>query len=457
MNIQSSPQINDIRSRMLNIIIIHSICITFFLFLSRDPANAGINTLLSNGTPVVYEHDLSFFSHLMPVNEPTHVIIVEKKHQRVSVLEIAEETRLISRYACATGEKRGKKEKSGDARTPEGVYFITKYFIDNKITIFGNQAYHLDFPNSSDRAAGRNGSGIYIHGTNKKLTPYSTNGCITLSNHDLEELSLYLKIGRTPVLIVPSISDMEQRHAQRTADLQIETVKTMLLPADISSGSVNYDNLYVIDDGHQMVAAGEFKITGSHTASDNYGYSRIYLDSTLGKGWTLLARNWQTTTAEAEVARRSPVLISQRKSYPRDKREILEFLDKWQTAWESKEIDTYMSFYDKTFRHRNMNRASWRKYKKRLYGKYKSIDVDVYAPNVNWSDNGAIVTFDQVYRSDQYYEEGKKTLQLVHNGRTWHIKRETSFPVKGGQDGGYSTKNSFADRSLDIDPYQYQR
>jgi murein L,D-transpeptidase YafK len=138
---------------------------------------------------------------------PSHFLVVEKKSQKLKLFEQGDSLRLIKEYTCATGENIGNKKNSGDSRTPEGVYFITEVYEDKKVTLFGSRAFHLDYPNIFDSHAGRLGDGIFIHGTNKKLIPNSTNGCITLDNGDLDELAPYLSVATLPVIILNADSE----------------------------------------------------------------------------------------------------------------------------------------------------------------------------------------------------------------------------------------------------------
>ena len=61
--------------------------------------------------------------------------------------------------------------------------------------------------------AGRKGNGIYIHGTNQKFRPRSTNGCVVLRNQDLARLSSLIKEQVTPVVVVNRLkfADLNQR------------------------------------------------------------------------------------------------------------------------------------------------------------------------------------------------------------------------------------------------------
>ena len=95
------------------------------------------------------------------------LVVVDKSRQRVMVFRYAGAMVLEAEYPCATGENAGNKKESGDERTPVGIYFSTHRYKDNKVTIFGDKALHLNYPNAFDRQSGRKGDGIYIHGTNR--------------------------------------------------------------------------------------------------------------------------------------------------------------------------------------------------------------------------------------------------------------------------------------------------
>jgi len=140
-------------------------------------------------------------------SSPTPFIVIEKRTQKLMLFEQGKSLQHILTFTCATGENLGTKKISGDAKTPEGVYFITEIFQDNEITVFGSRAFHLDYPNVFDKYDGNNGDGIFIHGTNKTLIPYSTNGCITLNNDDLEKLAPFLTVKTIPVIVVETLEE----------------------------------------------------------------------------------------------------------------------------------------------------------------------------------------------------------------------------------------------------------
>jgi murein L,D-transpeptidase YafK len=225
--------------------------------------------------------------------EPIYFILVEKNLQLLRVLEYDNELKVVADYPSATGENLGIKEISGDSKTPEGIYFVTQIFKDDKITIFGDKAFHLDYPNFFDREAGRNGDGIYIHGTNKELQPNSTNGCITLANNDLNYLEKYLNQVVTPVVIVPELTSLEG-NTNLLTDNDFNLAKSLLLTEEIKPENVEYNYLYIISFGGQTIAVSDF-IYRPFKRSIMRGTSRTYLKYLPAKGWTASKRIWRVS------------------------------------------------------------------------------------------------------------------------------------------------------------------
>ena len=226
--------------------------------------------------------------------EPIYLILIEKNRQRLRVFEHDGKLKVVAEYFIATGENSGIKEISGDAKTPEGIYFITRVFIDNKVTIFGDKAFHLDYPNLFDLEAGRNGDGIYIHGTNTELKPYSTNGCVTMANDDLDDLEKYLNQAVTPVIIVSELNLDGQTTNGLLTRQDFHLAKSLLLNDDIRPAKVEYNYLYVVNLGSQAVAVADF-IYRPYEHSMMRGTSRSYLEYHPGEGWVTRKRIWRTT------------------------------------------------------------------------------------------------------------------------------------------------------------------
>jgi murein L,D-transpeptidase YafK len=96
------------------------------------------------------------------------------------------------------------KHSAGDLLTPVGIYRATSFTPASALPAFyGAGAFPLNYPNVWDRAQGRTGSGIWLHGVPSDTysrPPRASEGCVVLANDDLLALKQYLSIGDTPVI-----------------------------------------------------------------------------------------------------------------------------------------------------------------------------------------------------------------------------------------------------------------
>jgi murein L,D-transpeptidase YafK len=102
------------------------------------------------------------------------------------------------------------------------VYFVTAELPRKQLAdLYGIGAYPLNYPNEWDRKNKRAGSGIWLHGTPKETysrPPRASNGCVVLTNDDLNKLAPYLQVGITPVIITNQMdSSNEQDQSEREA------------------------------------------------------------------------------------------------------------------------------------------------------------------------------------------------------------------------------------------------
>ena len=116
------------------------------------------------------------------------------------------------------GKEGYGKEIEGDNKTPVGVYRITSHLTEAQLDDFyGHAAYPVNYPNAWDRLNKRTGYGIWIHaepvGLTKKTRPLlDSNGCVVLSNNDIDTLHQYLDIGYTYIVLTPKM-EMTSREA----------------------------------------------------------------------------------------------------------------------------------------------------------------------------------------------------------------------------------------------------
>lgn len=167
--------------------------------------------LFADSESVPYE----FINYLFPQHQEydNKVIVVEKSTQKAYLYQIKNNPLSLSlekQFSVTTGQKNGDKEKKGDLKTPEGFYLIEGEIPKGRLTSkYGFGAFPLNYPNSIDQYLKKKGNGIWLHGTDRAITPYDTEGCVRFDNKDLAELSKKFDFGKTTVIINDQINWVE--------------------------------------------------------------------------------------------------------------------------------------------------------------------------------------------------------------------------------------------------------
>lgn len=169
-------------------------------------------------------------------------IVISKEDMKLRLIDY--KGRELLKFPIACGKKYGNKEKKGDLKTPEGLFYISDIekasnwvhdFGDGKGEIsgaYGPFFIRLDVPGHS---------GIGIHGTHKpeSIGTRDTEGCIRLNNDDLLELVKQIHIGMV-VFITPSYLDVIKSGKVDSLKLVIkeheESVSSSRKPNSSSSG-----------------------------------------------------------------------------------------------------------------------------------------------------------------------------------------------------------------------------
>ncbi len=134
----------------------------------------------------------------------SHAILVDTSRSRLFVFANREgEPRYVTDFYISLGKNGVEKRREGDQKTPLGVYTIVSSK-EKLPDLYGGGAFPISYPNEWDRLNGRNGHGIWLHGTPSETysrPPRATDGCVALTNDDLTRLARYVSVGRTPVVI----------------------------------------------------------------------------------------------------------------------------------------------------------------------------------------------------------------------------------------------------------------
>lgn len=146
-----------------------------------------------------------------------HVILVEKSSHKVFLYENAQSyPKLIKTFSTATGKFKGNKSVEGDHKTPEGIYIMNDFLSREELLrrsgkyaeIYGSGAFPMNYPNLMDARHGKTGGGIWLHSTDndQRISKgLDSRGCVVMQNQDLRDISQYIELNHTPIIVVQDI------------------------------------------------------------------------------------------------------------------------------------------------------------------------------------------------------------------------------------------------------------
>ncbi len=400
---------------------------------------------------------------LLPENE--NAILVEKQSQTIYVYSQEKKgLSLAFSAACSTGEIFGDKNKAGDKKTPEGIYFLTDEYEDRYLTpIYGKKAFPSDYPNFYDQRLGKNGSAIWIHGTDKALKPMDSNGCIALENDNILSLADYIRLDSTPLIIVEKIVKTD---SNLQADLE-KRVRSFLdnWSQSIEAGSYHqyldfYSDEYVPNIswwetwlGLRKKSMGDKVLLKIQTANVgiyahnltivvlfdlilSHGNEKDKEKILIGKRKFFVEESGQTYKIIGDTLQKKshayktadfPLIAAAQKlvNYNPGQASVMETLQRWLTAWSSKDMDAYAGIYAANFSSDGLGKKAWVNRKRQLAKKYNYITVTGEDFKIIEKKDRCDVYFFQNYESSSFSTQGTKHLKLVRKGGLWKISRES--------------------------------
>ncbi len=147
-----------------------------------------------------------------------HVLLVEKSTHTMSVYENqAGMPKLVEKFKVASGKIKGDKAREGDRKTPEGIYNFLEFYSAASLKqrhgemskMYGAGAFTTDYPNLMDQRVGKTGSGIWLHSTDDASRidkALDSRGCVVVNDGDLKQVSKYLDLTHTQIIIVQEVS-----------------------------------------------------------------------------------------------------------------------------------------------------------------------------------------------------------------------------------------------------------
>ena len=129
-----------------------------------------------------------------------YIMLCQKNLKDITLYDTQKQEKLFS-SSVLIGEKNGDKKKEGDLKTPIGAYEITKR-LTKLDSFYGPLALTTNYPNIYDKAQGKTGHGIWIHGLpQKEQREEFTKGCIALDNTKIKKLDNSINIDNSILLI----------------------------------------------------------------------------------------------------------------------------------------------------------------------------------------------------------------------------------------------------------------
>ena len=385
---------------------------------------------------------------------PEHLFVVDKKNQAFFVFSNKSPLRKEYQWQVTTGEALGDKEVEGDLKTPEGIYFIERQ-IDTRYLdrdLYGEMGLTLNYPNPVDRAEGKTGFGIWLHGRGKEVVPFDTEGCVAMDMKYMFKLKDMIELQNTPVVITSTMSweegEVELEKSRKIAELSMQWAEAW------GDGAGEYFDFYFPDrfarsSGKSFSSFKKYK----QGLFNTYDWMDVYIEqprvlagpdywvSYFGQVFNspgFFSRGvkrlyWQKDEAgDFKVVGeefRNHHKSDLKESYIQDRGQRLEqVVEKWRQAWLDADIDKYASFYHP---HAVQGEVSGLdnilEEKRELWGRgCEPEKIKISGVETDVGRNKFEVRFKQEYTSRSgYSENGTTTLHFVPgSGDTWLILRE---------------------------------
>lgn len=263
-------------------------------------------------------------------NLNSNVLIVDKAERQLYVYkEKNGKIELDKKFQVDIGKGTGKKEKRGDLKTPEGIYFLvsTKTQPEIPFGTYGKLAFISDFPNPFDKLDKKTGDGIWLHGVPDNVSlERGSRGCVVVRNETLDYLKVLVTTGTTALIIrekiewADSVAETEKapiienlsswikawkgksedyfkfysplfRSSQFKSFVRLENHKRTVFKLN-EKIEIKFDPLLIIKDKDQIVVTG-IQIYNGNTLSDR-GIKTVYFKIENGSG-KIIAEEWLPT------------------------------------------------------------------------------------------------------------------------------------------------------------------
>ncbi len=206
------------------------------------------------------------------------VFMVDKGRSRMFVYERDESgefVRVADEYVV-TGAKGGDKQKSGDARTPNGIYRFVERLDDRDLEArYGPVAFPIDYPNELDQLHNKNGYGIWMHGYAVgvgRRPPQDTRGCFALPNDRLLAMAEHVHLKHSWVIVGENfVFDQKERQ-----NALLNSVKSTLNQWEQDWSAL--DTEAYLNHYHNDFRSGKYDLAGWKRYKRRVNGSKAFID-----------------------------------------------------------------------------------------------------------------------------------------------------------------------------------
>ncbi|MFW6456230.1 MAG: L,D-transpeptidase Cds6 family protein [Desulfohalobiaceae bacterium] len=382
---------------------------------------------------------------------PKHFLGVDKSSQELYLYAQRSPTRILRQYTCSTGGISGDKIREGDKKTPEGIYFLeSKIKHELDFELYGDLAFTLNYPNPVDKIQGNTGHSIWLHGRGKPLVPKDTRGCVAIETDHLQELSPYISLPQTPVIIGSGLQDFELGSAVPVSAWKLRSLVQKWARA-WSARSERFFDFYQPEKFSRSGAGPfqDFKAQKERLFS-RYAWIEVYLDQIRvipGPGYWVTYFGqffrspglqsqgikrlyWQKQDNEWKIVGREwrPDALGLESKYLEDREHSLKkWLESWRKAWLSADAQAYQSFYQaEASQDQLKGLESILEHKQQTWEQEPPSSIELEDIQVDLHPRGFRISFQQDYTGQSGYSDlGRKVLIVQPETEGFSILRET--------------------------------
>ncbi|MFP4392674.1 MAG: murein L,D-transpeptidase family protein [Desulfohalobiaceae bacterium] len=382
---------------------------------------------------------------------PKHFLGVDKSSQKLYLYAQRSPSQILRQYTCSTGGKTGDKLLEGDKKTPEGIYFLERRIKhDLDFELYGDLAFTLNYPNPMDKIQDKTGHSIWIHGRGKQLVPRDTRGCVAIETDHLQELTPYIDLLQTPVIIGNKLNRLHlETEIPATAKELHSQVRDWARAW--SAGSERFFDFYQSDkfsrsgagpfqefqsqkqelfkryawieiflDQIRVIPGPDYWVTyfGQYFRSPSFtsqGIKRLYWQKD-GSKWIIVGREWRPKDLDLES-----------KYLQNRKKHLRQWLESWRETWENADLEDYKSYYQPRARQDHLQgQKRILQEKKKIWEQDPPQSINLQDIQVELHPKGFRLSFQQSYTGASGYSDlGRKVLIVQPGLESFKILRET--------------------------------